>query len=128
VTKALEDVSKLQTVVDGKVTIYYDDDEPVPSATVKLNKDDLWMPANGNFYKWDGKKWVVANEVIDRIEVQYNKNQSNTEAPAEDDPNWSTTTPDWEEGWYIWQRTVTYYREDDKGTKSEATCISVAGA
>lgn len=128
VTKALEDVANLQTVVDGKVTIYYDAIEPTPSDAVKLNIDDLWMPANGNFYKWSGTEWVLANEVIDRIEVQYNKNDSNTNAPAEDDPNWSTTTPEWEEGYYIWQRTVTYYREDKTGTKSTPTCISVAGA
>ena len=128
VTKALEDVANLQTVVDGKVTIYYDATEPKPSETVKLNVDDLWMPQNGNFYKWNGIEWVIANEVIDRIEVQYNKNQSNTEPPVENDSNWSTTTPDWEEGWYIWQRTVTYYREDTEGTKSTPTCISVAGA
>ena len=128
VTKALEDVANLQTVVDGKVTIYYDATEPKPSETIKLNIDDLWMPQNGNFYKWNGIKWILANEVIDRIEVQYNKNQSNTIPPTENDSNWSTITPDWEEGWYIWQRTVTYYREDIVGTKSTPTCISVAGA
>ena len=126
ISAALQQVANLQTVIDSKVTIYYD--EEAPADKTKLKVDDLWMPANGNFYKWNGEKWDLANEVIDRIEVQYNKNQSNTEAPAEDDSEWSTATPVWEEGFYIWQRTVTYYREDKKVTKSTPTCISVAGA
>lgn len=128
VTKALEDVAKLQDVVDGKVTIYYDATEPQPSETLVLNIGDLWMPADGNFYKWDGTKWVLANEIIDRIEVQYAENQSNTSTEGIEESDWSTTTPEWKEGWYIWQRTVTYYREDTVGTPSEPSCISVAGA
>lgn len=128
ITKALEDVANLQTVVDEKVTIYYDATEPEPSETLVLNIGDLWMPADGNFYKWDGKDWVLANEIIDRIEVQYAKNQSNTSTEGIEESDWSTTTPEWEQGWYIWQRTVTYYREDTVGTPSEPSCISVAGA
>lgn len=127
VTKALEEVARLDEAIDGKVTIYYDSEEP-SSETYSLNEGDLWMPTNGNFHRWDGSKWEVVNEIIDKIEVQYNKNQSNTEPPSETDSNWSTTTPQWEEGYYIWQRTATYYKEAINPQVSDATCISVAGA
>lgn len=123
VTKALEQVSDLQTVVDGKVTIYYDAEQPV-----KANIDDLWIKPDGNFRKWNGTSWELVNENIDRIEIQYNKNQSNITPPSENDANWTTSTPEWEEGYYIWQRTVTYYKEATNGEISEPTCISVAGA
>jgi hypothetical protein len=68
VTKALEEVSNLQSVVDGKVTIYYDETEPSPS-NYTLNEDDLWIKPDGNFRKWDGDSWELVNENIDRIEV-----------------------------------------------------------
>lgn len=127
VTKALEEVSNLQTVVDGKVAIYYDETEPSPS-NYTLNVDDLWIKPDGNFRKWDGDSWELVNENIDRIEVQYNRNQSNTTPPDENDVNWATSTPEWAEGYYIWQRTVTYYKEATNGKISKPTCISVAGA
>ena len=64
-----------------------------------------------------------------KVEVQYNKNQSNTIAPERTDNNWSTTTPDQEEGYYIWQRKVTITFEGNvKDTLySLPVCISVAG-
>lgn len=128
ITKALDEVNKLQTVVDGKVTIYYDPTAPESTTERPLNKDDLWMPPNGNFYKWDGDSWELANEIIDRVEVQYNKNQSNTTPPDDEDTGWTTTAPEWEEGYYIWQRTATYYKEKTNPELSNPTCISVAGA
>lgn len=127
VTAALQEVQNLQTKVDGKVTIYYDTEEP-STTKYTLNVDDLWIKPDGNFRKWDGDSWELVNEIIDKIEIQYNKNQSNTTPPNENDVNWSTSTPDWEEGYYIWQRTVTYYKEATNGEISEPTCISVAGA
>lgn len=127
ITKALEEVNKLQTVVDGKVTIYYDETEP-SSSNYTLSTGDLWIKPDGNFRKWNGSSWELVNENIDRIEIQYNKNQSNTTPPNENDANWTTVTPEWEEGYYIWQRTVIYYKEATNGEISEPTCISVAGA
>ena len=128
VTQALKDVSDLQKIVDGKVTIYYDVEEPTTTDYPSLSQGDLWIKPDGNFRQWNGNSWELVNEIIDRIEIQYNKNQSNTESPEENDPNWSTNTPSWEEGYYIWQRTVTYYKEATNGQVSTPTCISVAGA
>lgn len=56
------------------------------------------------------------------VVVQYALGTSNTTAPAS---GWSTTAPAWEEGKYMWQRTVTTYADGDTDT-SDATCLSGA--
>ena len=56
------------------------------------------------------------------VVVQYALGTSNTTAPAS---GWSTTAPAWEEGKYMWQRTVTTYADGDTET-SAATCLSGA--
>ena len=56
------------------------------------------------------------------VVVQYALGTSNTTAPAS---GWSATAPAWEEGKYMWQRTVTTYADGDTDT-SDATCISGA--
>lgn len=56
------------------------------------------------------------------IQVQYALGTSNTTAP---NSGWSTTAPAWEEGKYMWQRTVTTYG-DGSSQMSNATCISGA--
>ena len=128
ITAALDQIEDLTTIVDGKVAIYYDETDPSKNTSYTIEIDDLWIKPDGNFYQWNGTKWNLANKNIDRIEIEYNKNQSNLEAPAEDDPNWSINTPDWEVGYYVWSRTVTYYKDDIEPKYSEPSCISVAGA
>lgn len=64
---------------------------------------------------------VKENAAYD-IEVQYALGTSNTTAP---NSGWSTTAPAWQEGKYMWQRTVTTYGNDSSKT-SNATCISGA--
>lgn len=64
---------------------------------------------------------VKENAAYD-IEVQYALGTSNTTAP---NSGWSTTAPSWQEGKYMWQRTVTTYGDDSSKT-SNATCISGA--
>ena len=128
ITAALGQIDDLKTVVDGKVTIYYDETDPSENADYTIEVDDLWIKPDGNFYQWNGTQWKVANKNINKIEVQYNKNQSTTVPPAEDDPNWSTSTPDWEVDYYIWSRTVTYYKDEVTPQYSQPSCISVAGA
>lgn len=56
------------------------------------------------------------------IEVQYALGTSNTTAP---NSGWSTTAPSWQEGKYVWQRTITTYGDNSSKT-SDATCISGA--
>lgn len=63
----------------------------------------------------------LANTVTNTA-VQYCRSSSSTQAPAESDPGWDPTAPTWQEGYYIWQRTVV--SKPSGNTYSEATCIS----
>lgn len=63
---------------------------------------------------------------IENIIVEYNRNQSTSEPPAEKDSGWSTDRPAWAQGYYIWQRTRihksgTQVSEDTFGT---AVCLT----
>lgn len=64
----------------------------------------------------------VKENVAYRIEIQYALGTSNTTAP---NSGWSTTAPAWQEGKFMWQRTVTTYGDGSSQT-SNATCISGA--
>ncbi|MDD4433377.1 MAG: phage tail protein [Parabacteroides sp.] len=60
-----------------------------------------------------------ANSSVQSVSVQYAQNTNTTTAPT---TGWSTTSPAWSDGKYIWQRTVTTTKN---GTStSGATCIS----
>lgn len=137
VTTALGQIETLQTTVDGLITIYNSDTPP----TSEMSVDDIWIsPITGNSYKYneDGK-WHLISQSIDSIETEYASHSKNNETPTS---GWSTTSPTWEEGKYIWQRTKTVYKRDSGNignlyidtTKfneimySDAVCISAAGA
>ena len=128
-SNALNDIHNLQTEVDGKVTIHYGE-EPDPSK-VTINVDDMWVDTAGNFRQYvekagGGFEWSLASYSIDRVEVQYASHSSNTTAPT---TGWSTTSPSWQPEVYIWQRSVTYYKDNVIGaTYSDPVCISAAAA
>ena len=46
---------------------------------------------------------------IENIYIEYIKTNSSTSAPSQSDSGWSTSTPIWENGKYIWSRTATKY-------------------
>ena len=50
----------------------------------------------------------VSGAVTD-VAVYYVLKDSETVPPAENDPGWSTDPPEWTEGMYLWQKTVTAY-------------------
>lgn len=62
-----------------------------------------------------------ASTIVD-VDVEYAKNQSSTTAPTS---GWSTSSPQWEEGYYIWQRTKT---TDGNGQASYSTPVCIQGA
>ena len=59
---------------------------------------------------------------VKTIQVQYALSDSSTQAPEE---GWSTVAPEWQEGKYMWQKTVTIFMNDMQ-IESEATCIQGA--
>lgn len=132
-TQAMQDIQNLQTEVDGKVTIYYDKTEPNLNS---VNIDDLWIKPDGNFYQCTGtknadgtvsnKKWELANITIDTVTIEYAEHTSNVTAP---NSGWKPTAPAWSANKYVWQRTVTTFKDNAKQTHySDPVCISAAAA
>lgn len=64
----------------------------------------------------------IEKTAITSVVVEYALSDSITTEPKE---NWSTTAPEWQEGKYMWQRTVTTY-EDKTVVTGKAVCISGA--
>lgn len=61
-------------------------------------------------------------QVVLDVDVEYALGTSTTTAPT---TGWNTKAPTWENGKYMWQRTVTTYGDNTKET-SNATCIAGA--
>ena len=64
----------------------------------------------------------VKKQTIYEVDVMYALSSSSTVAPTS---GWSTTAPIWQNGKYMWQKTVTTYGDGSK-TESNATCITGA--
>jgi hypothetical protein len=127
-TQAISDINNLRTDVDSKVTIYYQD--TAPSGTT-IKKDDMWVDGNGNFYQYVEKtgglyEWSLCSYSVEDVETEYAIHTSNTDAPT---TGWSTTSPTWEAGKYVWQRMVTRFKGEVANPKySDPVCISAAAA
>lgn len=131
---ALDQISTLQGAVDKKVSIFYGETVPT-SAEV----DDLWIQGeNGDSYRckkayiasdkvdsnnW-GTYWELANSAVRSVDIEFAKNQSSTQ--IEDSASWSTESPKWEAGWYIWQRTVIKDGSGKALSVSDPVCITSA--
>ena len=59
------------------------------------------------------------------VAVFYALNNSETVPPSDDDPGWSLEAPEWVDGMYMWQKTVTTYASGNTRTSSP-TCLSGA--
>ena len=64
----------------------------------------------------------VKKLAIKSVDVMYALGNSTDAAPTD---GWSTNAPEWKNGKYMWQKTVTTYADDSKA-ESVATCISGA--
>ena len=62
---------------------------------------------------------------VNKVDIEYILTNSSTTAPSQNDPNWSTDAPKWEDGKYIWSRQKMYYVDTNKQpTYSEPACIT----
>lgn len=61
---------------------------------------------------------AIAKAAIQAVDVEYALGESQTTPP---ESGWSTAAPEWREGMYMWQRTVTYTSEG--ASYSDPTCI-----
>ena len=64
----------------------------------------------------------LEKDSIKKVEVMYALSSSSTTTPT---TGWQVTAPAWQNGKYMWQKTVTTYA-DNSTKESEATCISGA--
>lgn len=69
-----------------------------------------------------GNAIATKNKTISNVDVEYASGTSNTTPPTS---GWATTAPDWQEGRYIWQRTVTTMQDGTQNI-SDPTCIQGA--
>lgn len=65
---------------------------------------------------------------IESIIVEYNRNQSTTDAPSQSDVGWSTTRPAWAQGYYIWQRTRTHKSGTSASEDTFGTAVCITGS
>lgn len=121
-SQAINDINGLRTDVDKKVTIFYGNSQPTQPRT-----DDMWIKDDGSFWQYTGTKWILSSYSIETVEVQYAEHNSNTVPP--EGTAFSSTSPEWKEGVYIWQRTKTIYKGGVKEPDySNPICISAAAA
>lgn len=135
--EAIGRIDKLQTEVDGKVTIFYGNDYPTAA-----EKDDLWIKGtDGDSYQcttaytssttinntnWT-TYWTLANSAVRRIDIEFAKTASSTMTKEEENKaTWNTTSPEWEQGTYIWQRTHIYDGSGNTLSTSDPVCITSA--
>ena len=89
--------------------------------------NNYWNLATGEFRLSSnatvgGEQIATTNNTISNVDVEYASGTSNTTPPTS---GWATTAPDWQEGRYIWQRTVTTMQDGTQNI-SDPTCIQGA--
>lgn len=89
--------------------------------------NNYWNLSNGEFRLSStttvgNQEIATKNNTISSVDVEYASGTSNTTAPTS---GWSTNAPEWQEGRYIWQRTVTTMADGSKSI-SDPTCIQGA--
>lgn len=89
--------------------------------------NNYWNLSNGEFRlspttTVGNQEIATKNNTISSVDVEYASGTSNTTAPTS---GWSTNAPEWQEGRYIWQRTVTTMADGSKSI-SDPTCIQGA--
>ena len=65
---------------------------------------------------------TTVSNTVKEVQVMYALSDSATQAPTS---GWSIEAPEWQEGKYMWQKTVTTF-SDDTQEESQATCIQGA--
>lgn len=111
------EIGDVQTSLESK-----EDGSTVQALTGRVNKVE--ETASGFSRTISEIKTEVQGTVTD-VAVYYALNNSETVPPADDDPGWSMEAPEWTEGMFMWQKTVTTYASGNSKTSSP-TCLSGA--
>ena len=111
------EIGDVQTSLESKA-----DGSTVQALTARVNTVE--ETAEGFTRTISDIKTEVRGTVTD-VAVFYALNNSETVPPSDDDPGWSLEAPEWVDGMYMWQKTVTTYASGNKKTSSP-TCLSGA--
>ena len=116
ITTTNQKVSQIEQTVSNITQSVSEVEERVETVETKAdNAQSSANTANQNVEE-------VKKQTIYEVDVMYALSSSSTQAPT---TGWSTTAPQWENGKYMWQKTVTTYGDGSK-TESNATCITGA--
>ena len=124
---ALAAAQNAQSLANSKRRIF------TSQPTVPYDVGDMWIDtvngekvikyssttrSTGNYTASD---WSVASTAVNNVYDEYAINTSPTTAPT---TGWSTTVPTWQEGYYIWLRTV----KTINGTSSTSDAVCITGS
>ena len=107
------EIGDVQTSLESKA-----DGSTVQALTGRVNKVE--ETATGFSRTISEIKTEVQGSVTD-VAVFYAINESETVPPADDDPGWSLEAPEWTEGMFMWQKTVTTYASGASRSDIELT-------
>ena len=110
-------IGNVQTTLESKA-----DGSTVQSLTARVNTVE--ETADGVTRTVSQISTQIQGTVTD-VAVFYALNNSETVPPSDDDPGWSLEAPEWVDGMYMWQKTVTTYASGNTRTSSP-TCLSGA--
>lgn len=110
-------IGNVQTTLESKA-----DGSTVQSLTARVNTVE--ETADGITRTASQISTQVQGTVTD-VAVFYALNNSETVPPPDNDPGWSLEAPEWVDGMYMWQKTVTTYASGNTRTSSP-TCLSGA--
>lgn len=106
--------------IDGKITQLV---EETTENSQKLTQHEQTMNGITDTVNSIGTKVEeVESKTIYKVDVMYALSNSVTEEPT---AGWQTQAPEWQQGKYMWQKTVTTYG-DETVEETSATCISGA--
>lgn len=106
--------------IDGKITQLAEENTETSS---KLTQHEQTINSiTDRVSSVETKTETVESTAIISVSVEYALGTSTTTAPT---ASWSTTAPAWENGKYMWQRTILTYANGNTET-SNATCIAGA--
>ena len=108
-TETSEKLTEVEQTIDGITQKVSSVEEKVE--TVENKADTAQSTAN-----------EIKSQTIYKVDVMYAISSSSTTAPT---TGWQTTAPQWENGKYMWQKTVTTYGD---GTQKETSATCITGA
>ena len=82
----------------------------------------------GSFTRTISEVQTALAKTITNVETFYMLSTSSTTAPSLDDVAWSLDAPAWEDGKYMWSKTVTTYTDETTDTEGPVCLSGTAGA